>query len=122
MNDQWDRAVRKLIALTDGGELRWMPSPEFCETHAEIAFAGPAYASVVQGKRVVVFEHFFEDRHSAASPRESGVAIVFVGPNHEIEWRWPAPKGRFELLETIRYRTSHADEFLKEFLADPTPA
>jgi hypothetical protein len=122
MNDQWDRAVRKLIALTDSGELRWMPCPAFCERHEEIAFASPAFAAAVRGKQIVVFEHLFEDDDLPLAAKGSNVAIVFVGPNREIEWRWPAPKGRFELLETIRYRTSNADEFLKEFLADPTPA
>ncbi len=119
--DRWTMAVKKLIQMTRDGELRWRPSHELCGRCKETDIVSPAYLAEVDGKRVAIFEYRFMSFTDAEVWHwDTGVTIEFVDQNHESEWVWPSPQGRFELLDAVRYQAAEADDFLNRFLATPT--
>ena len=126
MADQWEEATRKLIRLTEAGELNWANDHALADRRQDdMPVVGPAYTAEASGKRISVFEvrnlHWDEDGHLLPWTG-TNVVIEFVDENGETEWVWPSPKGRYELLEAIRYQQSNAGTFLESFLATESSA
>ena len=114
-------AVDKLIQMTRDDELHWLPSHDLCRRRSDTDFVGPAYLTDVDGKKVAIYEYRFQSFTDADEWHwDTGVTIEFVDQNYEPEWVWPSAKGRFGLLDAVRYQTSAADDFLNRFLAKPT--
>jgi|GEM_PF-2290092 len=126
MADDWDRAVRKLIELTEAGSIRWETVPRLGgDRDRNLQQIGPAYVSTVNGRRIAVYEFqelSWVEELEKMMPGASKVAVEFVNEALEPIWKWPAPDFRWELLDSIRYQQADGNEFLKSFLADsPAP-
>lgn len=122
--EKWDRAVQKLIVMTDEGKLNWTEDPFVQERHSDaFELIGKAYTTAVAGRPVSVFEYAFGDRVIPDIKRsdtwddvETDVAIEFA-VGRDLIWRWPQTLHRWELLETIRGQYAGASDFLDTFLA-----
>ncbi len=115
--ENWDRAVQKLISLTETGGLKWHHDLFVQERQrSDIQVIGTAYTTTVAGRNVCVYEYAYGGPSSSGDDEDTtDVAIEFTnGP--ELLWRWPQTLHRWELLETVRGQVVGADEFLEQFL------
>lgn len=115
--DRWEAAVKKLIGMTENGELQWAPNDSLRRLRQDVELVGDAYVATVDGKQVAIYEYRYQcftdtDRWVL----DSGLRIEFITPKLECEWTWPATRSRYLLLETIRYGVSQANQFLERFL------
>lgn len=121
LTDQdWAPAVKKLVALTESGELTWERFLVFPPRTEEVQ--GHAFHAVVQRRDIAVYEYRF--RHYEDEGEwywANDVAIEFVSPGGELQWRWPATPHRWALIEAIRAQLTQAPDFLREFLAEGKP-
>jgi hypothetical protein len=120
MADKWDDATRKLIELTKSGQLDWEPDDEIPERRkASSPTVGPAYVTELNGKRIAVYEArtvVWDDDGTMIPYTGTHVVVEFVDEHGNSEWRWPSAKGKYELLELIRYQCSDAENFLAKLL------
>lgn len=119
--EKWDRALRKLIALTRDGSLIWNPNSVPRDSRDEVQGEG-IYATVLQERHLIVYEYRFRNYTDEDTwTWDTEVAVEFVDGEGNLQWPWPALPGRFQLLDAIRYQAAGAGEFLEEFLSD-TPS
>ena len=124
MANEWNEAAKRLIELTESGQMRWEQNRDLCRRREkDEEFVGPAYVTEYGGKRIAVYEYRYKQWLDAEKwDWERDVAVEFVDENFESEWTWPAPQRRGALLESIQYQTSHARQFLQAILAEHAPA
>lgn len=125
MSDQWEAATRKLIQLTREGQLDWEPDRQIASQRGhDCEVIGVPYVAETGGKRIAVYEYHvpqWDEVGHVVPCTGSNVRIEFVDETGAAEWSWPSPKGRYELLEEIRYRQSEAEQFLNTFLSRMNP-
>jgi len=119
--DSWTRAVRKLVRLTESGEITWAPFPQLVSTrkHLQEDIEGEPFCANVEGRPIAVYQYRFkryEDEDTWSW--ESDVAVEFVNTDGQLEWRWPATAYRWELLEAVRGQVAGASHFLRSFLRE----
>jgi hypothetical protein len=114
----WDAAIEKLIALTEHDEIDWEPWDEF-RGRGEDAAVPPAFRTEVNGRNVAIYEYRFKYyTDSDEWEYHTDIAIEFIDPSGRLEYAWQgSPYARRRLLDAIRYRAAHVDDFLKEFLS-----
>lgn len=115
-DEDWTLAVKKLIALTESGELTWERCPHPPPRTEDIQ--GEAFLGVVETRMILVYEYRYrqfvdEERYVW----ETDVAIEFVNDEVQIQWRWPVTPHNWRLLDAIRSQVAQAPEFLRSFLA-----
>ncbi|HWL08706.1 MAG TPA: hypothetical protein VNQ76_09885 [Planctomicrobium sp.] len=120
MSDPWDQATNKLIELTKTGQLVWDSQPnERYERGRDLQILGPVYATETNGKRIAVYEGravHWDDEGRPIRYTPSNILVEFVDADGNVEWTWPSPRGRYELLEEIQFQAVDANSFLKDFL------
>jgi hypothetical protein len=113
----WEAAVKKLAEQTEAGMIKWSQNTRVASLRKQVH--GDGYEAVVQGRHVLVYEYRYRDFiDSEEYEWEDDVAIEFVTPQLELEYRWPATPYRRYLLDSIRYQVSGADKFLERFLSE----
>ena len=116
-DQDWAPAVKKLVALTESGKLTWDRFIGFPPRAEEIV--GDALSAFVQARRIAVYEYRFKSYQDEDTwSWETEVAIEFVTDSGDLEWRWPATRYRWLLMDAIRSQRAKAPEFLRDFLAE----
>ena len=120
-DQEWAPAVKKLVALTESGELTWNRCVELPPRAEDVQ--GDAFQTDVRGREIVVYEYRFrnfvdEDKYVW----ETDVAVEFVDHEGRVQWRWPSTPYHRHLLDAIRGQVARAPEFLREFLAQGKPS
>jgi len=117
---EWEQAVQRLIRLTHASELIWQINPHTKSQRENVE--GEVYVASVQGRPIAVYQYRFpyyvEDMDQP--DQRSEVAIEFIDiSTGALQYRWPAVPGRWVLLDTVTCVVSGAQDFLKQFLAQP---
>jgi hypothetical protein len=122
--DRWNAAVRKLIDLTESESLTWKATDDIGLARAgECLVAGPAYIADVDDRTIAIYEAVLAEDDGNIHFGDTFTVIEFVDDRCRRQWKWPVSGPlAYELIETIRYKTSKADSFLSTFLADQQPA
>ena len=117
--DDWARAVRKLVALTESGEISWSRFSQLASKRENVQ--GDAFQTVVKGRLIGVYLYRFKSYEDEENwSWENEVAVEFVTGDGELQWRWPATAYRWELIEAVRGQVVGAPDFLRSFLAEET--
>jgi hypothetical protein len=113
----WDAAIEKLTAMTESGEVVWEVRDDFRGGGEDSAIT-PAFYAEVNGRDVLVYEYNYKHFTDADEWEwHSDIAIEFVTPSAGLEYPWQGSRvARRRLIDAIRYRAAHVDDFLKEFL------
>ena len=115
--DDWTRAVRKLVALTESGGVTWVQFPQLGSKRENVQ--GDAFYADVEGRPVAAYQYRFKSYEDEETwSWENEVAVEFVTSDGDLQWRWPATPYRWELLEAIRGQVAGARHFLESFLAE----
>ena len=121
MADAWAEATKKLIQLTEKGDVVWKPDDSLsARRRTRFPLVGPVYRTETNGKSIAIFEArdvAWDDDGGLTPFTESNAIIEFVDSTGEPEWTWPSSPARFELLDAVRYQQSKARTFLESFLS-----
>ena len=117
-NGPWDKAVEKLIRLTEGGQLAWtecrLPLRPLMQE-----YVGAQYVAEVEGRRVAVYEYAFPtESDDFGKYMDRSIGIEFIDQEGKPVWTWPVSQGRAQLLDAIRYQSVKGDSFLGSFLEE----
>ncbi|MEX2317336.1 MAG: hypothetical protein WD669_09310 [Pirellulales bacterium] len=116
---EWDDAIGKLAAMTEQGAIKWELHESFHGRGEDIAIS-PAFIAEVNGRNVLLYEYkykYFTDVDEWTW--QTDVAVEFVDDEGRLEYTWQGSRGsRQRLLDAIRYRAAHVDDFFKEFLRE----
>jgi hypothetical protein len=119
-DQDWAPAVKKLVALTESGELQWDRLSHMLSREEEIV--GDVFRATVQSREIVVYEYRFKNYQDEDTwSWDTDVAIEFVRGGGELEWRWPETPSRWALIDAIRAQLARAPDFLRRFLAEGKP-
>ena len=116
-DQDWNAAVRKLLSLTEAGQVTWRRYQELPSKRENTQ--GEAFCTELQGRRIAVYEYRFRSYEDEDSwSWETEVGVEFVTFDGELEWRWPATSSRWELIDAIRGQVAGAPDFLRRFLEE----
>lgn len=134
-SDKWTRAIAKLIEKTQRGRMVWRLVESSDPEMKDVQDGGRTVFITEDGDRILrIYEHQYQKmissisisaRLSQAQDSQSGryvtrseVILEFVNRNWTPIFRFPETEGLSDLLFTIKYRTSGAQEYLDQLLAE----